>query len=251
MPDSSFINQMSQLSAKRFAVLQKKIARGYSLSTILQSEHHMDQLIAAFKDAIEKIASKEAPVSLDEWFSYFSFDVVGIVTFSKAFGFLAHGKDIGGCVATSRKLATYLAIMAYFPALHDLLTAAMGPLLAWLDLQPMKHVMSTTEKAIAERETNDSVSSDMVAYWKAQKDGDPISDRDLLATANANIAAGSETVGSMMQAVLYHILNNQRCHRRLREEIHNAARQGFISSPVQYKASLKLPYFQACVCCLG
>lgn len=245
MPDSSWPNQMCETSAHKFNATQRKIAGGYALSSIIKSEADLDQAIELFEHQINKDVDLRRPIRLDEWFTYFAFDVVGQMTFSQTFGFLEQGKDVGDCIATSHMLVPYLSVMGHFYQYHDLLMS--NPLMAWLDLQPMKHVMGTTTRAAQDRESNEKPRYDMIEHWKSQKHAEPLTERELLATANANVAAGADTVGSELQACVYLLLRNQECLRRLRDELDAAALSGEISSPVQYEEAQKLPYFQACV----
>ena len=251
VPDSTWPNQMCELSAQKFAIMQKKIAGGYALSSIIKAEPEVDQAVEQFKHQIDALVASGRSIRLDEWFTYFAFDVVGQITFSQPFGFLEQGRDIGNCIATSHALIPYLGIMAHFYKYHDLLMS--NPLVAWLvdwlDVQPMKHVMNTTMRAVRERESNNNARNDMIEHWKTQKYSKPLTERELLATANANVAAGADTVASELQACVYLLLRNPECLRCLCDELDAAALDSKISSPVQYNAAQKLPYFQACVSC--
>ena len=246
MPDSSYVNYMSQLNAKKCLVLGKKITKGYSLNTVLGFEDRIDYAINLFKFGFDKACARGS-VSLNEWFAYLTFDVVSLATFSKEFGFLRAEKDIGGSIANSEKLLWYLAIMGYFTKVHDWLEAFMLPLMKWFDLQPMRHVMGTTEKALKAREGIEEAGRDMLSHWKSQKEGNRLTDRDVFGLASTNVAAGGDTVGAESQAFVYYMLRNPDKLLKLREEIDKAASEGRISNPVQYKEALALPYFQACV----
>ena len=134
----------------------------------------------------------------------------------------------------------YLTVMAHFHWIHDLLTS--NPLMTWLDLQPMKHVMNTTMRAVQEHESHTDARNDMIEYWKSQKHSEPLIERELLATANRNVAAGADTVGSELQAFVY-LLRNPECLSRLHDELDAASLNNEISSPVQYNTARKLYYF--------
>lgn len=247
MPDSTFLNQMSRLSAADFIPRQKKVMRGFSLAAILQSEDKIDYSLGIFKRQIEGIAAREGSVPFNEWFTYFAFDIVGLTTFSKEFGFLKAGADVDNCVKMSEQLCRYLAIMAFFPNVHDVLEAFLSPLMKLLHVQPMKHVLNTTEKALKVRGADPEKGKDMVAHWKEEGTDGPMSDLDMFSTANANVAAGGDTVGSFMQGFVYQICRHPPVQQRLQQELDEAARNGLISSPVKYDAAMKLPYLQACV----
>ncbi|KAI4154612.1 MAG: hypothetical protein LQ340_001558 [Diploschistes diacapsis] len=236
---------MNQTSAKKFAITQKKIAKGYMLSNVLKAEADFDETIRRFENCIDSLAEAGEPIQLDAWFTYFAFDLVGQATFSKPFGFLEQGQDVKNCIATSHALIPYLTVMAHFPQYHDFLM--LNPLTKWLNFQPMKHVMDTTTRAVIEREQSLVSGSDMMEHWKSQKAGDPLTRRELLATANANVAAGADTVGTQMQSFVYLMLRHPECLRRLRTELDEALLKNKISSPVSYNASQGLQYFQACV----
>lgn len=236
---------MCETSASRFALTQKKIAAGYSLSNIIRSEDEFDVAIARLEARIDESIYKDEIISLDKWFAFFAFDIVGQTTFSQAFGFLERGVDVGGCVATSHALVTYLSFMAYFHKWHDLLMA--NPLIEYFDLQPMRHVMATTEKAVRTREKNSKARNDMIERWKRQTSDTPLTSKDLLSAANANVAAGAETVGTALQAFVYQMLQHPKCLARLRNEIDEAAAVGKLASPVRWSAAQDLTYFHACV----
>lgn len=245
MPDSSWVNQMSELNAQKVITFQRKIAGGYALSSVIKAEAQVDLAIKKFEDQMNKFITSQYSINLDTWFTYFAFDVVGQITFSQPFGFLEQRKDIGNCIATSHRLVLYLSVMAHFHQYHDILMS--NPFMAWLDLQPMKHVMNTTKRAVQERKENERAGNDMIEHWISQKSSKPLTEKELLATANANVAAGADTVASELQAFVYLVLRNPECLRRLRDELDMEASQNEISLPVQYNVAQKLPYFQACV----
>jgi hypothetical protein len=248
IPDSSWPNLMSELDAHKFSAMQRKTASGYSISNLLKGEVKVDELILRFTSQLDRMINSELEICLDKWFTYFTFDIVGQVTFSRPFGFLQQGKDIGNCISRSQGLAPYLSIMAYFHGIHEFLMSNLDPLITYLDVHPMKHVIGTTLAAVLEHEKMSSVHRhDMLEHWKSQTHSVPLTQRELLAAANANVAAGADTVGSEMQAFVYNLLRNTECLIRLREELDSAAANNELSLPVQYREAQKLPYFQACV----
>ena len=249
MPDASFPNQMSQLSAAKHIALQRKIARGYAMSSIVKMEDRFDAAIQLFERGIEDAAAHDANgcVNLSDWCTFYAMDAVGLATFSKEFGFLRTRTDVGNSMAKMGPLKMYLALMAHFPDVHETLMPIITPLLIRVGMAPTNHVLQSTEAAIRAREGDDDASNDMFAHWKHQKAEDPISWRDLFATANANIAAGGDTVGTAEQAFVYYMLKHPDCVARLRAELDEASRQGRVAVPVQYQAAQQLPYLQACV----
>ena len=236
---------MSETSAKKFSVLQKKIGKAYLLSSVIQAEPELDEAIRTFEDRIDSFVAAEEPIRLDTWFTYFAFDNVGQFTFSKPFGFLSSGKDIRNSIAIARFLVPYMTIMAYFHTYHYVVMA--NRVMQWLGLFLMKHIMDITIQSVVEREKSEKVQHDMMEYWKTQMASENLSRKDLLATASMNVAAGGDTVGTEMQAFVYMMLRRPRCLQLLHQELDTALAEGKISSPIQYNAAQDLPYFQACV----
>lgn len=51
---------------------------------------------------------KHEPMELSKFLSYTTFDVVGEIVFSKQFGFISEGKDIGNAIENSLALNAYM-----------------------------------------------------------------------------------------------------------------------------------------------
>lgn len=65
--------------------------------------------------------------------------------------------------------------------------------------------------------------------------------------ATSNIFAGSDTTAASARALVYYLLKNPDCERRLVEEILEARRAGKLSDLVQREEAERLPYFVACM----
>jgi cytochrome P450 len=66
-------------------------------------------------------------------------------------------------------------------------------------------------------------------------------------TIGANIGAGSDTTGITLTAVIYYLMKNPECLRKLREEIDAAEQEGRLSIPLTFKEGQQLPYLQATI----
>lgn len=103
--------------------LSKHVAPAYTLSNVLRSEEAIDNTIALLLRWLDDFAKKEVPVRLDEFVSFTTSDVVGEVVFSKPFGFLQKGADIGGALAASEAQSAYVSAVGFFRWIHVLLLA--------------------------------------------------------------------------------------------------------------------------------
>lgn len=78
-------------------------------------------------------------------------------------------------------------------------------------------------------------------------DGRPLSKGEILREAGTVVAAGSDTTGISLRAILYYVITNPGVYAKLMDEINHFAKEGLISDPVTFAESMKMPYFCACV----
>lgn len=243
LPDSRFINQMSETNARRHIEKQKNIASGYTLSNIIKSEPYIDNLLSLFRSLLDELAAAKQPVKFEQWFNYLAFDIVGEVTFSRQFGFLVQGRDIGNAIANQGFLTLYLSVVGYFQWVHNLLLA--NPLIEYFNLQPAMHVFDTCVAAIDARSKNDKVRKDMIEQWMdtRKKHPESMDRKEIFAAAVATIGAGADTISAVLQALFYYLLRSPKTFDLLREEIDNAQ----LSSVPSYEETQKLELLQACI----
>ncbi|TVY54619.1 Cytochrome P450 monooxygenase [Lachnellula cervina] len=222
LPDSRYVNQMSEVDAKRHITKTKNVAPGYAFSNVIKAEPYVDGALRLFETRLDGLSEAHLPVNFDEWFNFLGFDIMGEVTFSKQFGFLDQGRDIGDAIANTRALGIYVAIMGHFWWAHDYLLA--NPLIGYLNLQPTMHIFDTALAAVDRRSKNDKVRKDMIEQWMEMRKKHPerMEEKEILAAAVANIGAGADTVSATLQALFYNLLRNEEALIQLREEIDGA-----------------------------
>lgn len=258
LPDYNYVNQMSECDPKEHIRKSRNVNAGYALSNVIRSEPQVDALVQLLEKRLDECISapqKQEPkqagavIDLNHWITYYTFDVLGEVTFSKPFGFLAAGRDIRDTVANARYLETYLGFVGRYPAVHH---ATLGnPLLSRLGIQPTSHIYDTVEAAMAERARNPHVRRDMMAQWEGIRETHPdrMDAAEIGNAALANVGAGGDTTSSTIQACLHFVTNgsNGRILRRLREEIDGAQRRAELSETISFAETQRLPFLQACV----
>jgi cytochrome P450 len=177
----------------------------------------------------------------------FGFDVLGEVTFSRAFGFIDHAKDIGGAIANTRFLGLYIAVIGHYYWLHDLLLA--NPLINFFGLAPSNHIFDTAVAAVEARKKNPDVRKDMIEQWLQTRRDHPdrMEEKELLAGAVVNVGAGADTISTTLQSFFYHLLRNPEAMAKVRAEIDAAADKGELSEIPSYVETQQLSYLQACV----
>lgn len=241
------MNLMSELDHKRHLQKSRNVASGYALSHIIKSERYVDALLEKLETQFDCLIASHSPVEFDRWFNFFAFDVVGEVTFSKAFGFVETGTDIRNSIANTRALAIYVAIMGHYVWLHNLTLG--HPFLSRIGLQPSSHIFDTCLAALDARKDNQEIRNDMVNRWLSvrREYPDRMEESEVLGAAVANIGAGADTTSATLQAFFYNLLRNTKYLHKVRGEIDAAFGPGPHLSVVSYADASKLPYLQACV----
>lgn len=238
---------MSELNSHRHIEKYRNIAAGFALSNIIKFEPHVDQVLRRLEEHLDELGDSGDPVDFDQWFSFFAFDVLGEVTFSKSFGFVETGTDVRNAVANTKTLALYVAVMGHYVWFHNLTLG--NPLLSRIGIQPSSHIFDTCLAAIDTRKNNPEVKDDMMQRWLdvRAKYPDRMAENELFAAAVGNIGAGADTVGATAQALIYYLLRHPMYLQRVRDEIDTAQERGELSPMVQYNEAQKLPFLQACV----
>jgi cytochrome P450 len=247
LPDHRFQTPMSEVNPKRRVERAKNVAAGYTLSSIIKSEPQINDAIELLEKRLDELAEAGQPVEFDRWFNYLAFDVIGEVTFSRAFGFLETASDIGGSIANSRALTLYVAIAGFFLTLHN---ATLGnPWMGKLGLTPSQHIFDTVSRAVASRKKNTEARTDMMEHWMQAQAAHPerFGETEIQAVASATVGAGADTVSATLQAFWYYLLRSPEDLARVRAEIDKAGEEGKLSRVVSYAEARELPFLQACV----
>lgn len=238
---------MSELDPARHIQKTRSLSAGFSLSNISKAEPYIDNVLSLFKTRFDELSDSGAPVEFQQWFSFFAFDVLGEVTFSKSFGFVDTGTDIRNAIANTGSLVYYISIMGNYIWFHNLTLG--NPLFSRLGLQPNSHIFDTCLIAVEKRQNNPEVRHDMMQRWLDVRASHPdrLSEKDIFAAAVANIGAGAETISAAAQTVIYNLLRHPEYMKRAQNEIDAAQSRGELSPLIQYSEAAKLPFLQACV----
>lgn len=178
---------MSETGCKEMIRRTKNVAAGYSLSNVVKGEPYIDKALRLFQAQLDRRVISGSSIELDKWVNYLAFDVVGESTFSKSFGFLEVGHDIGNSISNQYKLRLYIALVGHFSWAHDYLLA--NPLIGQLNLQPSIHVFDTTMAAVKTRSESVETRNDMIELWQQQYKNHPdrMDEKEILAAAVANV----------------------------------------------------------------
>ena len=247
VPDKYHQTVMSEQDPQRHKERSSIIKGGYSLAYLLRSEPLIDECISQFKVRMGQLADTNKPVELDKWLNYLAFDIIGDLIYSRRFGFLDKGQDIGGSIKNTRFLMFYQSLMGYMYWLHPILLGS--PLSGWLGLRPSRHIFDTVVSAVKARTMGYDSRPDMIELWTKNYGQYPqrMKEQELLASASMTTIAGSETMTGALETVFYFLLRNPGCLETLTKELEAADVKGMLSDVVKWDEAKELPYLQACI----
>ncbi|GKZ51688.1 hypothetical protein AbraIFM66951_006747 [Aspergillus brasiliensis] len=179
-------------------------------------------------DAIEQRIG--TPMNMQEWFAFYSFDVMGDITFGKAFNMLSKGEPspILGTIQTTLGIVFgYLGHLPWAFAVFKKL-----PIINGKYNEFWKWVANQLDERAANKEAQDDVFWWLLnAHQQGQKT--PQDTLDLQGDTFLSIVAGSDPSATALTNIFFHLATN----RRLAQEIQNIIDQ---LPPADYKSLMKL-----------
>ena len=233
----------------------RPIKNQYSLTSVVRFEDRVDStidhLIGKLKSnyaASGGTASKACPI--DQLLQHFAFDVVGETVFSERLGLLDGNTEMDKLMKENERGSDYLGLIGQMPWLGSFLKNnfwAIGPRGSALALQ----YTGTRLKRRVDSGVDTSPPRDFLdLYIEAEKDksqggeGVHLTNRQL-SWCTFNVSAGSHTVGSELQAAVYHVARDERIHQALTDELRKTFVDG--QQPCTFNTCYRLPYLDAVI----
>lgn len=207
LPDWRFQTPMSSRDPKEKIERSKAFSSGYALSNVIKYEEPINRMIEKLVGWMDKSAESGAAMELDRFLNFTTFDVVGEVVFSKAFGFLDKGEDIGNSIANNCAMEALGTPLSQFKWTQ---VALGNPLITMLGLTPSTMLLRTALETLEERQKNPDARFDVVAHWFKYLEQYPerTNYRNIEAQTTTNIGAGSDTVACALQSTIYHMVRS-------------------------------------------
>ncbi len=226
---------------------RRLVSQIYSMESLKDIEQYVDDAVAHFGKKMQDRLGQSIDLGL--FTQLFAFDVIGEVTFSKRFGFMDTGSD-NGFFAQIDKVLRSGAWLGQVPMLywiHDFLSPVIGNHLGVTGRHGRIRDFALEE--IEKRKRLDSDHQDILAkLFEMQKQRpDEMNDANVLSMATSNIFAGSDTTAISTRSVIYYLLKNPECKRKLLEEIDAQMKEAKLEEPITLEQSKKMPYLQACL----
>lgn len=89
------------------------------MTALVQYESSVDITTGKFLDQTEAVFSAKNKIcDFAEWLQYYTFDVIGEITYSKRHGFVDRAEDVDGMVGYLGRLFSYVAPVSGSRSLH-------------------------------------------------------------------------------------------------------------------------------------
>lgn len=96
--------------------LKSPIAPLFTQANVPSLEGRVDEVLDCLQEKLEaKFLHNSQVFDLGDWLQYTAFDIMGTLTFSKRYGFLDEGKDVGGMLAAIKTFMRISAPVSSFP----------------------------------------------------------------------------------------------------------------------------------------
>jgi hypothetical protein len=174
-------------------------------------------------------------------------DVIGEITFSRSFSFLATERDSGVFhqIEIALRSASWLGQVPWLYWLHDYLSPIIGNHLGITARHGAIRDLALSE--VTSRKERGSDRNDILSKLFRVHDEKPkqLDEMGVVSMATSNIAAGSDTTAISTRAIIYYLLKNPSTLQKLREEVDQRRKEGKLSDLVKLNEADDMPYLQA------
>ncbi|KAI9648869.1 hypothetical protein NHQ30_003510 [Ciborinia camelliae] len=196
-------------------------------------------------------------VDMSRLSQYFTLDVLSLIAFGRAFGYLEANKDLWNYISITQKFIPMFELASDFPWLQKHLFG--NPIIAKLlapkgeDKVGQGKIAEIAHEAIRERyglasdlaEKGKQQTPDMLGHFISHG----LSQKEAESESHLQILAGSESTSTAFNMTMLYIVTNPGVYKTLQTEIDNAVASGKISSDSVIKdfEARRLPYLQAVI----
>jgi cytochrome P450 len=217
------------------------------MTTLVSYEPFVDQCTDVLCSRMSEFAATTGLVDVPKWMQFYAFDIIGTITFSQSFGLTTTGEDHLGILDAIDQSMIYGSRVGLFPELHQFL----GRISSILGVAvPFDIVQNFINKQLESRRDNkhlEKEGADFLTKLLRFRALGKIEDLDLFTTLGANVAAGSDTTGIGLSAVIYYLTIHPMCMGKLRQEIEGFTSRGELSEPATFREAQRMPYLQAVI----
>ena len=217
-PPGKTATNLIACSEEEHARLRKILAPGFSERYVVGQEpfiqSYVDKLISKLDDRLQSDRGSTLDVDVVEWINYLAFDVIGDLTWGSSFGCL-DGLTYHPWIQTVSqfKAAIIVGALKFYPLVYSFLMAITPP----SALQAVMDMWKLTEDKVRARTGITNISRpDLVGVMMASES---MTQEEMEVNAMMIVAAGSESITTVLTGVINHLLRNPEIHNKLVAEI--------------------------------
>jgi len=235
-------NPPSILSAKRdkHALFRRLMSRGFSEAALREQEPIITGYVDLLMRRLRESSKEGKLVEMVSWLNFFTFDVIGDLTFGEPFGCLESSNyhPWVQMIFDSIHLQAIIQALSYYPRIDSLIPyLTPKSLIAKFE----SHKEMTKEKVLRRKETKVDRADFISNLIKPENH---ITDEDIFGNCGVLIVAGSETTATVLSSAIYFLLKNPEVMSKLVAEI----RSGFKDpSEINFISISKQKYTLACL----
>jgi cytochrome P450 len=232
---------------------QRRLVSGiYAMNHLVRYEGRVDETVEMMMKRMGEVGKggKEV-VNLGNWLQLFAFDVVGMLTFSKMFGFMEKGEDDGSFrnIEGALRSASWVGQVPWLYWMNDWLTPVIGNRLGIAARHGSIRAFAAREvEARKEKKTGKEEDDILARLFEVHKEKpEEFPNENVLSMATSNVFAGSDTTAISLRSIIYYLLKNPESKEKLIKEIDKRRQTGKLSDPVKLEEANDMPYLQACM----
>ncbi|THW55469.1 cytochrome protein [Aureobasidium pullulans] len=226
---------------------RRRVANLFSMTSLIQYEDSVAECTDAIIDKFKMFAVSSREIDMQSWLQFFAFDMIGLITVSKKFGFIDHGTDVQGILAALHSYLVYSSRVGVFSEFHPFLSK----ILSLLPGKGFDHLIQFTQEQIhstkdAEKEGDASNFAGKLLEMHLENP-EKLPMHDILGTCLLNVGAGSDTTSISLSAILYNLIKAPQIMAKLRHEIDEKRATSDSTGYLSFKSAHSMPYLQACI----
>ncbi|KAI1164733.1 cytochrome P450 [Nemania serpens] len=244
-------------SIQRHADMRRQLQSTYSMSSLVSYEPYVDACSDIFSQRLSEMSEAGTLMDMGHWLQCYAFDVIGQITYGKRVGFLDCGEDIQNIMHAIDSQLLYGTLVGIYARFHGVALAVLN-FLAGKKGAVREYVVRLSRARIAEEQekrkgapANEEVvgAEPFVSKFltKYEQDPEKFTMQYVLGGCTANMAAGSDTTGITLSAIIYYLYRHPNCLEELRREIAEFQAQGLLSNSFGFKETQQMPYLQAVI----
>ncbi|PVH74400.1 cytochrome P450, partial [Cadophora sp. DSE1049] len=239
--------------------MRKRVSHLYSMSSIMGAQDKIQVVLDSLWEKFDRFAKEGEEINLSKWAFYFTYDVVGTITWSEPLGMIREEKDVGNYIRLMHEAFYWICNLGYLPGgsawITHPLTARIAPLFgSSMHLSATPFQRATFQKVMTRMKAGpvkDGQAKDMLDHFLGLKDqeGKPLTLAGIMPEVGNPMAAGADTTSIGIRAVLAPVLRSEKHYKRLQDEIDQARKHASLGDGevLRFDVLSALPFLSACI----